>query len=1061
MVQRLAVIAAATAVAAGVLAATLLSGSGERGDEAERLELRELDDVNPNLRLDPPDALSGIPVEDMDRGEFTRVEPDKIVRVTWQRATPLPQGVSRVEAPRAEVLFEGGRVLEVTADEGRFVAADRQPTSGLFRGNVIVTLRRAGPDGGVDFDDDANVETRVFIDGEARFDLVLNQIDTDDRVHLTGPRFEFFGQGLELNYNERRSRLERLSVARGDLLRTKPDAAPITRPTPADGVGAGDPRGTGPAGGDPLSPPQSSSPEADDPVTYYAARFSERVRITAESEAVELTGDAFELTFALEGGGEAVGDGRAGALGRSAEPGVGSSVWAYPEGDGPRLGRSLFTPSRDDVVIRWAGQLEVLPLTREPGDPPPEGLAGPSDSLLRVIGEPAVVTHAEEGRIEAAWIDYLASSGRVRAEPNAAHRVSLTSPELGTLTGARLQLDPEAGVGRVEGPGMLEGHTALEGEPDPAGAIRSVGEAFTVTWRDRLDLGFFENDPPPGPAGMDAGMGTFRAAAASLALRVAEFHGDAHASHPRFEMSGQRVRLDFADPAEPAVGGRTHVPRRVLARDAGVLRFTGDTPDRRGEVRGDRVEVTFITRPDRADDVTPDRLIARGEARITDGRANLEAQQIDARFVHPDDRPDGEPAGEDIALAELIAEDRVEVELPEEDLTLTGHRLTLDPVAETAVLSGLGEAFAVVQRSDGQIAGPRLLFDGQRERVRVPAGGTFEALIAPADRSQTLNVQWARSMSFDRPAGTALFEGEVRALAVNPDDVTELTADRLQVAFDPDAVPADATAPPDQDAPPVSAVREVRATGDALLNARSLTRSASGRPVTRLRVEGPEMRFINTPQAGVERFDVLGRGSMQVEDYRPAPARPTRAADAGRDTPERPVDAFTGRGVTLLLWNDGLTLDAADNDLLATGGIALLHRPDPGRGSAVDAPPSPDEDVFQLDAQRLTVDLIETGGLGVWLGDAPPQPEVRAIDAERDVRVVRGDKTIYADAMAYRRADDAIRFTGDPDSTTGDRFVRIEQIGQPRTPRARAVLYHLTEDRLQAFDVVGGTGVAR
>lgn len=1167
MPKRVLLIVIAVVVAAGILVATLLAPAPET-DGGDGPVVIDPEDVNTAIDVTGDAPTRGIPIEVVDRGEFTRVEDDKVVRVTWARATPLPQGRSAVERPRAVILFESGRVLEVTADRGEFVAPDNQPTSGLFRGNVVITLRDTDPAEPVDFADESTVEARVFIEdgdgtgegsdagegavGEARFDLVLNQIESPDRVHLTGPRVEFFGGGLELNYNQRRNRLERLEVARGEVLRLKPETAggiedaeddQDAGETAATGVAGASDKPPVDAGGDPAA---GAAADADaDEITYYRARFRDEVRILASAEGAELLGDAFELAFATAGG--VLSDDGVGGGGESARSmlhsslssstkqplvaggdnplvidGVPVSRWAY-QPTAQRGPRSLFVPGEDDVIVHWSGRLSVLPIEtdaaattdptadRESGgaretpasDPPPLGLAGPDDVLMTLTGRPAVATTADGRRIAAAEIDYLGSTRRVRAAADDITGLELVAGELGTLTGRRLVYDASAAQASVEGPGRLTREAQAEAETD------APARSFDVAWRNRLDMTFYAAaDPADGETArtMDAGIGTLRSAAMPLALRRATFTGEARATHPRLRLAGERVRLDFADPADAGAPNR---PRRVEAEGEAALELIDPDPRQAAEVRGGSIAIDLdeadarpaVTHAEPAEapavaihdeqtdheprdpegpELYPARLLATGDASVTRAGAALSAQRIDASFAPrpPSDNRsvvadrrieasgDAAQPGNRIDLTALEAIGGVTLDVPDEGLVMTGRRLTVDPDTEVAELFGADGRPAVARRDDGFITGDRLVLDQPNLTLRVPGPGSFEALLDPDARDQTLNIDWTESMSFDRNAGLARFAGGVRALAIGPEEVTELTSGGLdvQLQLDPpgsnpgsDApIDRDAEADAADDAPAYAAIRRVTARDDALLKARTFATDPAGRPLTRLRMDGPMITFINQPETAaepaVERVQVVGEGSMQVEDYRP----PSLRAAPG-DPPLGRVDGVTGRGATLLLFDRRLTLDAVANDLIAVGGVMMIHRPEdtaPGRGAP--GGEAAVGETIQLDARRLVADLAETGGLGAWLGDAPPTPELDRVDAEGAVRVVRGDKTILADRLEYARATDAIRFAADEGG-----FVRVTREGQRADTRARSVIYHVGEDRLEAYDVIGSGAVGR
>ena len=1159
--------------AAAVLVATLLAPETENepaGDEAEALDPL---DVNTSLRLSDDHPSSGIPIERVDEGAFTRVDPDKVVRVRWERAQPLSEGVSEVTQPRARIFFEGGRALQVTAEEGRFVAPDRKPQSGVFRGNVVVTLVEAEPDEAIDFDDDAAVEMRVFIDGEARFDLVLNQIETADRVHLTGPRVEFFGTGLELSYNQRRNRLGRLDVAFGEVLRLKPASA--TRSTPSasqDETGSATNRASADAGDDRAEPGSASQQPVTPPGehTFFRARFEDDVWIDAPEQDAELTGDAFELVFAMTGGelagadrsaartsatplraaptpsGEAprgdaepvtliappIPDASIGAPLTSAEsrrwafqaPPL-ASVARYERMRDPRdAERSMFVPEQDDLVVRWSGRMRVLPIaspgedsdagnatgSTQPrvvgGEPSPrdaedlEDLAGPEDMLMRVTGDPAVIESSEGRRIAAEEIDYLGSTGRVRASGQVSQPVRVRSGALGVLRGTRLTWLPRQHRAEIAGPGELRrGASPVPAEGEDAerdGPLLVGEEELRAAWRDRLVLAFVppgQQEPrPESTERIETSVGELRRTDMPESLESAALFGEVRVDHPRLRLDAGRVTLAFAEAKagedRDSTGREQETapatsPRRIVAEQSADLRLFGDTPAEAARVRGAEIAIDLATDSGATDRPRPTRLVAKRSARVERDGSTLAADRIDARFAaasgehrHAGDaslQSDTQSAvlsSGDLALSDLLAEGSVQLRDPEQDLVLTGHRLDVDPDTDTAELFGNDDAPAVARRDDGFITGPRIVLHQRTETVRVPGGGSFEALLDPEARDQTLNIDWARSMSFDRRSGLAEFHGEVHALAIGRREVTKLTSDSLAAQLDigPASTstkdqpssnelgePIDATASrrgdetdakPVPDAPSITKVKRVTARGDALLKARVFATDPLGRPRTRLRMEGPVINFDNFPEQNREQVQVLGEGSMQIEDYRTAKDPPAEGQER-----ESRLAGVTGRGATLLLWKDQLTLDAIANDLIAEGGITLLHRPaSPAPGQA------DDEAMLQLDAQRLVADLAETGGLGVWLGDSPPAPELESLDAHRSVRVVRGDKTILADHMRFTRASDALRFTAEEGG-----FVRIRREGEATTPRARNVLYHLTEDRLQAFDVVGGAATGR
>jgi hypothetical protein len=214
------------------------------------------------------------------------------------------------------------------------------------------------------------------------------------------------------------------------------------------------------------------------------------------------------------------------------------------------------------------------------------------------------------------------------------------------------------------------------------------------------------------------------------------------------------------------------------------------------------------------------------------------------------------------------------------------------------------------------------------------------------------------------------------------------------------------------------------------VNQRLRRGGAEGHVASRLRLAGPVLTFDNA----LQQVQVLGPGSLLVEDYRPTARVP--AASASDDDPAAMV-ALRGRGVTLLTWTSQMTLDAYHNDMRAAGDVVMDHMPVAVAASGDGAPPG-----VHLNCQRLVADLEATDGLPGWLSDHPPQPEIRGLYADRQVRVIAGGRTYLADRMTYTGGDQIVVLRGE----LGGRGLTEIQEADGRNLTARLLRWNLRDN---------------
>jgi hypothetical protein len=178
-------------------------------------------------------------LDDLGKGDFAtsgtiqkiyirRIDPKRkrITIFSADEARPRANGVSDVVNPRALLhLVPGKRVLEILGDEGQLVAPDKNPEKGFLKGNVVLSLYDA-PEGKnvIIGPDSPHTQLRVFLDEPVHFNLIIGLVDSDGPVHLSTPRVDFQGTGLNLAFNETKRRINRLEIIKGKSLRFNPNA---------------------------------------------------------------------------------------------------------------------------------------------------------------------------------------------------------------------------------------------------------------------------------------------------------------------------------------------------------------------------------------------------------------------------------------------------------------------------------------------------------------------------------------------------------------------------------------------------------------------------------------------------------------------------------------------------------------------------------------------------------------------------------------------------------------------------------------------------------------------
>jgi hypothetical protein len=172
---------------------------------------------------------------------------------------------------------------------------------------------------------------------------------------------------------------------------------------------------------------------------------------------------------------------------------------------------------------------------------------------------------------------------------------------------------------------------------------------------------------------------------------------------------------------------------------------------------------------------------------------------------------------------------------------------------------------------------------------------------------------------------------------------------------------------------------------------------------------------------------------MLFEDYRPVQEGDDNAAAKNAASP---ISQISGRGATLFTWTGYLRIDVLQNELLIDRNVRMVHRP------------MGDTRVATLDCRQLIARLQGEGGLGVWLSDDAPQPELAEVLAIGDVRMRAQDRNVSTDLLSY----DAVKQLVVLSANEGRRTM-VYEANSTQPLQARHFEWDIARDRVRATDV--------
>ena len=795
---------------------------------------------------------------------------------TAARIDPLPDKRLSMDAPRAVLYGEGGRIVTMRGDAMTARVPRRELESGRLVGNVVIRIYRPRDGKPVDLRGDA---PEVVVEcPEASFDAESGEVRCDRQVRILGDSVSFDGEGLSMTLSPGGGSIERLVVDRA--------LSPLRINRTAAGMGKGrraaaDAPAWGASalhGGWVPAVALASAPPAKETGRLFELTMDGGVSVTSwEGTRVStVTGDAVRAVFRMrEGGGLGVAGARPGPFGGPSATAVAAGGAGSPRAQlaVAALGAGAWADDEDLVEIEFKGRLVMVP-----ADASTPALGAPDAVRVTVTGTPARIEDSlSETVVVARRATFESVVERMELEGTLEEPASVRNPDF-TLDAARFALDRAAGTGSSEGPGTI----VMGG----AGS-----KPLLVSWSRRMSLRL-----APGTGDAE---GSFRGA---------DFEGDVDARGTDFELESGSLTVE----ARPE--GRKDVPRRIAA--AGGVRARG-LGESRGRFEAQHVEIALS--PNAAGDAQPRTLTATGGVMAADDAQTLWASSLRATFVEP--KP-GAAAPSDGAMrsdvGEVVAEGPVELALSDgsrvyatrlegdgagrsarlvgPDVMVIRGNLVLDQLSEVNVqemparLGALGPGRAsgfrdeVLPRAEGRVGRPKV---GGVPRMQA----TWRESLAYADGAVK-----SRDGTPDR--GLLLLQGGVRVRASREAREAEaLDADEVQVELLPrGGAPRASRAAAAPGAGDAQAIGTMRAVGNVRLEARQWADERREGDPRLFRMNAPNVSY-DGPSGSAS---VDGAGTLLVFDP-PPPAEPARA-----DAPKSP---FSPHGTTRFSWKRSLSLE--------------------------------------------------------------------------------------------------------------------------------------------------------
>ena len=724
--------------------------------------------------------------------------------------------------------------------------------------------------------------------------------------------------------------------------------------------------------------------------------------------------------------------------------------------------RSLFTHKPDrDIVVTWTGQMQI-----DPHDLKPEVLADEDDVRVTLSGQNAYAQTTRNGeleRVETGRLEHLASKQRTVAFAKPDSPARIVSEALGgEIFGQRITLNQETATASVLGPGKL---TYTNKDDD---------KTLTLTWQNRLDLELYTEDPttPTSTLAINADDEQPEASGTPiqkpdkndhkiLGVKTATFDGTVKALHPDFDLAASKLTIAFTEPNKKLDINNT--PNAINASGNVVVLAKGDADDEDFNIKAQRLSIALKLDTDGEPYASNIRAVDQVDVRrpgtfFTCNRVAVElnppskTKPLAAAKPAPDSEASGaQPLSPKDRFAEVrsifaIGDVRAKLDHNKRRVDLTADEMLADVERDRLTLTSKSaeqpaELFDLIRQQ--KITGQLIVMDDQAEALNITGPGSLATRLSDPNNPKAgiedafLAINWTKAMSFSNVTGKANFYENVRSESRRSTDASELNCDQLAMQFSPDYKRDPVRLIEDEgEDNHERQVRSAVATGNVKFTASAWNPLKPEDIRNRTLLEGPKLIFTNKPATAVgqtptETLQVVGKGHMLLEDYRPP------------DKENKDRVFVTGRGATLFTWEDGMLLNARSNTATLTKKVQMVHRPKDDKGNV--------SDVVTLNGDKLVADLTDTGGLSVWLADDAPNAQISTINVDGNVRLKNTGRAMTGDHLEYLAKTNKVTVWTDE-----DKDVILEDLARDASTRTNKVVWDLLKNRIEIDQLRGG-----
>lgn len=1046
----------AAASGSAVIAAMFLLRNGGEGEDPDGLA----DGMPAPVDVRQIGAGGAAEITLTDRDDPSR----RVAVVSFDSQTPIGQGWYDAVRPRAWIFLKDGGYLFVRADEGRFYAPnDQRPQNGTLRGNVIMRLFDPAP---VRPSEDADAAITVNMRSLA-FDTEYGSVRTDEPWRLTSREFDASAHDLRLVINQVQERIDLIDIRRGERLVYTPRVEPTivsSDSTASQRGAAATPLRPGSMGrvvpASIAQPGSRSGPQGR--TDYYSAQFRDGIRLSQDS--LSAAGDLLEVWARVienripqgpVGGGTPIASASgSGSLAGGLREILASLVLAAAERPWPPHGSGLYAPEASTarepadagspgqtagqalghtphepgvprpaptigldeqapMTLEWTGPLTVRPLTAEPLELRREHIVA---RLTGGSGGGVNIADSESGATGlCARLDYgfttrsvalsgVGDTGTVlTAGPGESGRDAGIIPA-GTLRSGRWEYALATGIGRVPGPGTLEGR-----------------DRDRISWSRQMHFVL--------------GMIGDRVAAR---LEEVIFQGDV-----RGEDGGASFESDYARAEFAPVGSGDSILSVLTLEDR--VRARGPDQER---LDTQRMRIEF--EPDDRNQPRPSWFEADGGVIATRPGDRLSARQLEAALG----------AGRDgqAELRTLQAHGQVDLRSRSEGVEIVGDALDADVPGRRLFVTGNANRPARIVRGATSIGGLDVRLLGDPAAADVFGPGTFaHEQRARADEPPRpgraappltrFEAAWTQHMVFKDDRGDLRCYGDVVATmregAYRRD---RLVAWSVEARLEPRAA---ATTPPAGEGEAAEAGTTTLAASEddglglgddrkilSVVAIGSLADSEDGEPATvESRRYGPsadggdlvlqELHYIEGARILADNvegtLDVPGRGRLLIVDR--------RTQDNEERAPTGDVGAgVSARGDALFDWQGSMRALRAEGRMTMTDRVRMTHRR------------AGDDLTTHLEAPVLTAAMAP---------QRPGEPgRLRHVSAHGGVWVRSGDQEVTAEVVEYD-ADSGVLTARAADGGT----IRVMEGAMVWNPRA--IRWDMASGRIEVIDPGG------